>query len=185
MNNEQWRRAKPDELDREGPDPLYLQVADILTDRIKRGKLRIGDQVPGETELLRTYRISRGTARQVHRELRTRGLAYTVPAMGTFVGRRDVTPSPYSMPAYAVIAQDLATQIRAGVYPPDKAIPTRGALSKQYEVSVHTVRHAMKILQEAGWVFYRHPRGTFVASPDQWPDPGVWRKKIAVACGAD
>ncbi|MEO3858784.1 GntR family transcriptional regulator [Acrocarpospora sp. B8E8] len=173
------------QLDRDGPVPLYVQIADLVADQIERGELGLGELVPTETELLRAYRICRGTARRVHRELRERGLVYTVPGTGTFVGHWGVPPLPYSMPAYVLIARDLVTQIQNSVYPPNRAIPTHGALSKQHEVCMGTARRAVKMLREAGWAFSCGPRGTFVAPPDQWPDPGLWHKMITVACGAD
>ncbi|GAA0971863.1 hypothetical protein GCM10009555_023890 [Acrocarpospora macrocephala] len=173
------------QLDRAGPVPLYVQIADLVADQIERGELRLGESVPTETELLRAYRICRGTARHVHRELRERGLVYTVPGTGTFVGQLGVPPSPYSMPAYVLIARDLATQIQNSVYPPNRAIPTHGQLSKHHQVCMGTARRAVKMLREAGWAFSCGPRGTFVAPPDQWPDPGLWHKMITAACGAN
>ncbi|MEO3856679.1 GntR family transcriptional regulator [Acrocarpospora sp. B8E8] len=184
VNDTDWRPGKPDVVDREGPVPVYVQIAGFVKDMIERGELAVGELVPTEAELSGAYGIARMTARRVHRELRERGLAYTVPSAGTFVGRRGVTPSPYVMPAYVVIARDLARLIQAGVYPSDRAIPTHRALSKQYEVCVDTAQRAVKVVREAGWAFSRGARGTFVASPDQWPDPEVWRKVIVVACGA-
>lgn len=68
----------------------YVQVADDIQARIKRGELRAGTRLPGERELAEQYQIAQGTARRVIQELRDRGVAQTVPSKGTYV----VEPPP-------------------------------------------------------------------------------------------
>ncbi|MCA2183097.1 winged helix-turn-helix domain-containing protein [Nonomuraea glycinis] len=74
-------------LDREGPVPIYKQVADLIRERIERGELKAGDPVPSEAKLEKDYEIARTTARRVARELREQGMAYTIQGEGTFVGK--------------------------------------------------------------------------------------------------
>ncbi|MEO3855079.1 GntR family transcriptional regulator [Acrocarpospora sp. B8E8] len=173
------------EVNRDGPDPLYMQIADVVAGLISGGSLGSGEAVPSEAELRRRYRIAAVTARRVHRELRERGLVFTVAGEGTFVGRQDDTlPASHLTPRYQVIAQDLAARIRAGEIAPGRRISSQVALRKRYGVGLGTVRHAMSMLREAGWVSARGAKGTFAAATDQWPDPEVWHKMIAVTFGA-
>ncbi|MEV4089637.1 GntR family transcriptional regulator, partial [Nonomuraea fuscirosea] len=73
-------------LDRDGPTPLYVQVAEMLCERISHGLLRTGEPVPSEAALEAEFGIGRTTARNVARVLRRRRLVHTVPGEGTFVG---------------------------------------------------------------------------------------------------
>jgi DNA-binding GntR family transcriptional regulator len=74
-------------IDRDGPVPVYRQVADILAGRIKRGELQAHRPIPSESQLVQEFEIARETARRAVAELRGRGLVYTVPQRGTFVGK--------------------------------------------------------------------------------------------------
>jgi len=65
--------------------PAYLQLADILTERIRSGELPVGRTIPSEQRLMQDYGLSRGTVRKAVLVLRERGLVDTVPQRGTFV----------------------------------------------------------------------------------------------------
>ncbi len=74
-------------IDRDGPIPVYRQVADVVAERIRRGELLPHRPIPSESQLVAEFEIARETARRAVSELRERGLVYTVPQRGTFVGR--------------------------------------------------------------------------------------------------
>lgn len=67
------------------PRPYFQQVADEFAARIKAGKLKRGDKLPSEAELMDEFDVARGTARRAVEELRDRGLVQTFRARGTFV----------------------------------------------------------------------------------------------------
>ena len=46
----------------DGPEPIYLQIADHLRGRILDGSLKEGDQVMSTTQFATTYRINPATA---------------------------------------------------------------------------------------------------------------------------
>ena len=69
-----------------GPVPVYQQVASILRDLIRSGKLARDQALPSESYLVQQYGISRASARHAVAVLRDEGLVYTVPQRGTFVG---------------------------------------------------------------------------------------------------
>jgi DNA-binding GntR family transcriptional regulator len=79
-------------IDPEGPVPVYVQLADLLAERIERGELLPNRPIPSETRLQQEYGVARGTARHAVALLRERGLAYTVPQRGTFVAERPQRP---------------------------------------------------------------------------------------------
>lgn len=73
-------------------------------------------------------------------------------------------PRIASSPRYAVVAQALIDEILSGRYPVDTNLPTENALCKQFNISRHTVREALRQLQELGLVSRRAGVGTTVKS---------------------
>jgi GntR family transcriptional regulator len=67
------------------PTPLYIQVADLVEARIKRGELQPGHPIPSEKTLQQDYGVARGTVRAAVALLRDRGLVVTIPQRGTYV----------------------------------------------------------------------------------------------------
>jgi DNA-binding GntR family transcriptional regulator len=74
-------------IDRLSPMPMYAQLADELAAAIDVGELKDGDRLPTESQLEREHGLARGTVRSGIKLLRKQGLAYTIQARGTFVGR--------------------------------------------------------------------------------------------------
>ncbi|WBB77215.1 GntR family transcriptional regulator [Micromonospora sp. WMMD1128] len=72
-------------IDREGPTPLYVQVADAIQARIEAGELLPDRPIPSENQLVQEYGIARGTARKTIELLRERGLVVTIVGRGTYV----------------------------------------------------------------------------------------------------
>jgi DNA-binding GntR family transcriptional regulator len=75
----------PDEIDRWGEDPLYVQLAAILRAQIESGELRPGDQLPSETVLTQRHGLARNTVRAAIKVLRDEGLVETRPQRGSRV----------------------------------------------------------------------------------------------------
>lgn len=76
------------EPDYDGPDLLYMQLADYLQARIEDGHLRWGQRLAPERDLADEYGIGYMTVRRTMRELRERGLIRSVQGRGTFVSPR-------------------------------------------------------------------------------------------------
>lgn len=157
-------------LDRDGPVPIYKQVADEIRDRINRGELRPGDPVPSEAQLEAYFDIARTTARRATRELREQGEVYTVQGEGTFVGEPGLPRARRKVPLYQRIAEEIAARIRDGEISPNRPIPGEKVTMRQYGVAKVTVRQAVAHLREQGWVFTVAYRGTYVNTPDKWPE---------------
>ena len=71
---------------------MYEQVAAHLEARIRAGELAPGSRLPGERGLAAEYGVAIGTARKAVAVLRSRGLAVTRAALGTFVAREIPPP---------------------------------------------------------------------------------------------
>lgn len=72
-------------IDHESGRPIYVQLADIVAGMIEAGSLVVDRPIPAESRLAEEYGVARLTARRAVRELRERGLVYTVQGKGTFV----------------------------------------------------------------------------------------------------
>jgi GntR family transcriptional regulator len=82
-------------LSRTGPTPMYVQLTNILRDKIEAGEWSVNEKIPSENALNQMYGISRMTARQVLAQLVNEGLLFRVQGKGTFVAPRKIaTRSP-------------------------------------------------------------------------------------------
>lgn len=73
------------DIERMSPVPLYQQLVEILRDEIASGRLRMGQRVSTEFELMRRFSVSRTTVRQTIARLRKQGLLSVQRGKGTFV----------------------------------------------------------------------------------------------------
>lgn len=69
----------------DGPEYVYMQVANHIAARIEAGDLRPGARLPAERDLAVEYGVAYLTVRRAAQELRERGLIVTVMGRGTFV----------------------------------------------------------------------------------------------------
>ena len=65
--------------------PLYLQIRDMLKEKIDLGVLKPGDQLPTESELVQQHGVSRITIKSALKMLVEDGLIYRIAGKGTFV----------------------------------------------------------------------------------------------------
>lgn len=70
--------------------PLYAQLERILREKILKGEFKDGDPIPSETELTKTYNITRTTVRKAIGNLVQEGLLHQVHGKGTFVRLQEV-----------------------------------------------------------------------------------------------
>ncbi len=62
---------------------------------------------------------------------------------------------------YFRLMEDLKSKILAGEIKAGEKLPSENELSASYQVSRHTVRKAFSILENAGYIYAEHGRGTF------------------------
>ena len=80
--------SEESKLDRDSPQPLFLQLDNLLRSQIKEGSLTPGDRIPSEHELSREHGISRMTARRALDTLVMEGLLFRRPGKGTYVSEK-------------------------------------------------------------------------------------------------
>ena len=71
--------------DSKGAPPLYLQISNILKDKIIKREYEQGDRIPSEKELQELYDVSRITARQAIQELEQDNMVKRGRGKGTIV----------------------------------------------------------------------------------------------------
>ena len=80
------------EIDHQGEQAIYLQLAAILRAQIADGELQPGRPIPSERTLMQRYGVARGTARKAVGVLREEGIVRFSFGRGTFVVPEDERP---------------------------------------------------------------------------------------------
>lgn len=88
-------------LERNSSIPLYHQVANFLREKIKKGELKPGEQIPSEWDLVKELQVSRMTARQAIAELVREGLLYRRSGKGTFVASPKISSQLTTMVGFS------------------------------------------------------------------------------------
>ena len=75
------------ELDRDAMTPMYVQLANVLRDRIRRGEIPVGRRLPSQSELEAETggAVSRRTLKSALEVLADEGLVQGVQGKGVFV----------------------------------------------------------------------------------------------------
>lgn len=89
------------ELDFSGREQLYYQLYNILFQDIINGKYAIGSMIPAESELMKTYHVSRATARKSMEMLANDGLVTKRQGCGTIVVNNQPNNSPRRVVRYS------------------------------------------------------------------------------------
>ena len=74
-----------DDISRAAPEPIYLQIKNLIAARIASGEWRAGQKLPSENELVAALAVSRMTINRALRELTQEGLIKRVHGLGSFV----------------------------------------------------------------------------------------------------
>ena len=125
------------QLDEEGGVPLYVQLRNMLQQKIASGEVGAYEQLPTEEELASEYGIARTTVRRALGEMVQRGLLYRKPGRGTFVRAREV---PLRLRRSVSFSQDMRAK---GMVPGSRlisasVIPAEDPLTTALNVPVGT-----------------------------------------------
>lgn len=72
----------------------YLQIADELRTKIRKGTYSVGEALPSTSALMRTHDVSITVARAAIKELQNEGVAIGQPGKGVFVRREPEPDEP-------------------------------------------------------------------------------------------
>jgi GntR family transcriptional regulator / MocR family aminotransferase len=116
----QWTGLGPEillELDREGAEPLRLQLERGLRDAIRSGRLEPGERLPSSRELARELGVSRGLVLECYTQLQAEG--YLTSRGGSATRVAPGAEAPPGPPPHATERARPATDFRHGL--PDLA----------------------------------------------------------------
>jgi GntR family transcriptional regulator len=106
-------------LNPQSPIPLYRQLADILTARIRSGQYPVSTRIPSENALSATFGIGRPTARQATDHLIRKGLLIRKRGSGTYVQAKsnevDLFSQGGTLSAFQKEGVDVTTRIQGPV----------------------------------------------------------------------
>ncbi len=92
--------------------PLYLIIKEDLLSRIASGTWTLGQQLPGDEALQRTYGVSRGTVRRALHELVMEGYIIRQAGRGTFVRRTTPPLAVGEIPSFTRQMKDAGLTLR-------------------------------------------------------------------------
>ncbi|MFC7588758.1 GntR family transcriptional regulator [Nonomuraea antimicrobica] len=113
-----------------------------------------------EAGIQREFNVARTTARRAIQVLRSQGLVHTRQGEGTFVsvpGQAEVAGR--QVPFYRHIAREIRERIQGGELAAGQQIPTEAELVRKYRAARETVRRAVALLRDEGWVYSVPHRG--------------------------
>ena len=76
-----------------------------------------------------------------------------------------------SAPAYLTLANSIETQIQANVFSPGDRLPSVRSLCGDHRLSMETVLHTLRVLEDRGIVEARPRSGFYIKSRNQLPEP--------------
>ncbi len=85
------QRGKVMKLNRKLHIPLYIQLKDQILAEIKSDRVEIGDVIPSEQEMMKTYQVGRATVREAINELVKEGLLEKIQGKGTYVKKKETS----------------------------------------------------------------------------------------------
>jgi GntR family transcriptional repressor for pyruvate dehydrogenase complex len=114
---------------------LYERIVEQIEQRILKGDLHVGDQLPPERELCEQFGVSRTAVREAVKALRQKGLLETYPGRGTFITNGTSRAMRHSLDLIVNLGKthgsdDLA-QVREILEPEIAALAAEHATSEQ------------------------------------------------------
>ena len=75
-------------IDQHNPKPFYKQVGEEIVNQINSGKLKVGDKLETQSELVKRYDVSLITIKRALSDLISEGVLYARAGKGTYVAQR-------------------------------------------------------------------------------------------------
>jgi GntR family transcriptional regulator len=91
--------------------PAYERVAESIRQDIRNGKLKPGDQLPGNRAVADMHSVSLGTAQKALGVLHDEGWVTTTPAVGVFVADSPPQGEPITLATVNKALTDLQAEI--------------------------------------------------------------------------
>ncbi|MES2718195.1 MAG: FadR/GntR family transcriptional regulator [Pseudomonadota bacterium] len=134
-------------LFRRKPRSLALELVEALGDRIRDGRLAIGDKLPTETAIMAEFGVSRTVVREAISKLQASGLVLTRHGIGTFVLGLNDAPGFRISPEQVSTLRDVIAvlELRIGVEAEAAAL----AAQRRTEANLASMRQALQAMADA------------------------------------
>lgn len=99
----------------EGGAPIYEQLVDRITGLIAGGSLKENEKLPAVREVAKSLGINPNTVQKAYAMLEQKGLTYSIPAKGSYVGKSEKTEEIIKSRILGTLAENIAEAIKAGI----------------------------------------------------------------------
>lgn len=132
---------------RRKPRTLALELVDSLSDRIREGRLAVGDKLPTEAAIMAEFNVSRTVVREAISKLQASGLVETRHGIGTFVLGLGQNPGFKITPEQFSTLRDVIAvlELRIGVETEAAAL----AALRRTDANLATMREALNAVARA------------------------------------
>lgn len=100
------------ELNESGKEPVYMQIAGMLREKIEAGEFTEGERLMPERKLGETLHVARNTVKQAYEELCRQGYAVTKKGSGTYVDTSARKKADFKV--YGIIDETIASLQQMG-----------------------------------------------------------------------
>ena len=113
-------------LDRQGSDPLFLQISRAIIADVQGGRIRPGTRLPGTRTLADTLKVHRNTVLAAYEELESEGWVESTQARGTYISRAlpEVKPQAFARRVALRDAVPTSAGFELGAEPPPVEVTT-------------------------------------------------------------
>lgn len=99
----------------EGGAPIYEQLVDRITELIASGTLKENEKLPAVREVAKSVGINPNTVQKAYAILEQKGLTYSIPAKGSYVGKTAKTEEIIKKKILDTLSEDIGEALKAGV----------------------------------------------------------------------
>lgn len=99
----------------EGGAPIYEQLVDRITELIAGGTLTENEKLPAVREVAKSLAINPNTVQKAYSILEQKGLVYSIPAKGSYVGKAEKTEEIIKKKILDTLSENIAEALRAGI----------------------------------------------------------------------
>lgn len=99
----------------EGGAPIYEQLVERITELIAGGTLTENEKLPAVREVAKSLAINPNTVQKAYAILEQKGLIYSIPAKGSYVGKAEKTEEIIKKKILDTLSENIAEALRAGI----------------------------------------------------------------------
>lgn len=99
----------------EGGAPIYEQLVERITGLIAGGTLKENEKLPAVREVAKSLGINPNTVQKAYAMLEQKGLTYSIPAKGSYVGKSEKTEEIIKKRILGSLSENISEALKAGI----------------------------------------------------------------------